>query len=84
LRRPPQRFSGEENGKDFVIRLVERGMDDRGRCGLADRHTHFPVGKAMQRDFLQGKAKSRRQPFCIGDAGRQALDGDLAHGVVLP
>jgi hypothetical protein len=79
-----QRFRGEQNGEDFVIRLVKRSIDDRGRCRLADRHTHFPVWKTMHRDFLQGKAKSKGQPFCIVCTGWQALNGDLVHDVVLP
>ena len=29
--RPPQRFGGEQNRNELVIRLVERGIDDRGR-----------------------------------------------------
>ena len=82
--RPPQCFRGEQYGNELVVRLVERGIDDRRRGGRADRHAHFPVGKPVQRDFLEGKAKQRGQPSCIAGTGWQALNGDVAHGLVWP
>ncbi len=44
-------------------------------AALADRHAHFPVGKSVQRNFLQGKAKQRGQPPGIAGAGWQAMNG---------
>ena len=73
--RPSQCFRGEQNGDELVIRLVERGIDDRGGGGSADRHPHFAVGKSVQGNFLQGKAKQQGQPLCIDGAGWQALNG---------
>ena len=77
--RPPQRFGCEQYGNKFVVRMVEGGIDDRRRGGRPDRHAHFPVGKPVQCDFPQGKAKQRSQPPCIAGTGWQALNGEGAH-----
>ena len=45
---------------------------------------NFAVRKSMQRDFATGYAKAQREPFCIVDAGRQALNGKSDHGAGLP
>ena len=60
--RPARRSASAANRmrKQLVVGLVERGIDDGGRCSRADRHAHFPVGKTVQRDFVQLEGQAAR------------------------
>ena len=80
---PSQRFRGEQDGDQLVVRLVKGSINDRRRGGSADRHAQFPVGKTVQRDFPQKQAKPRGQPSCIVGRGGQALNDELPHSVGL-
>ena len=69
----PQRFGREQQRDKFLVRLVERRIDDgRGR-GRTGRHPNLAVGKAMHRQSRATGTPSReasRRGILATDDGR--------------
>ena len=80
----PQRLGGERQRDQFVVRPVERGIDDGRRRRRSGRHPNFAVGKRMDGDLVKGNAQPRCEPGGVTRRRRQALNDDRAHGVVSP
>ncbi len=81
--RPPQRFRGEQNGNELVIRLVERGIDDRRRRRRGRPSPAFPRrgNGAMRFPATEGQAA---RPAVLRRRHRMAgSEWRLAHGVLL-
>ena len=49
----PQRFGGEHERNEFVVRPIERGVDDGRRSGWAGGHPKLAIGKSMQGDLVR-------------------------------
>ena len=58
----PQRFGGEQQRDEFVVRPVQRGIDDRRRLHAGPTVTRIsPSGKACNGDLVKGHAELRGQ-----------------------
>lgn len=69
----PQGFTGEQQRKQLVIRLMQRGIDERRLGRLAYCDAQFLVGKAVGLDLMQGKSEPPREPPSRPRSGWQAL-----------
>jgi len=68
-----QGFRGEEDREEFVIWLVERGIDDGRWRRLSDRHTHLSVWKPVYRNFMERHITRSGKPLGFVERRRQRL-----------
>ena len=75
----PQRFRGEQQDEQLLVRLVERRIDDRRRRRGTRRNAQLSVGKPMNVDFVARNGEQCREPTRIARRRRQVLKADAAH-----
>ena len=80
----PQGLGGKQQRQQLVVRLIERGKDDRGRPAGPTVTRNSPSGKAMHVDLMQRQAEPRRQPPRRRDAEAAGTAARCAHRSLPP